>query len=385
MDLISYKITRVTPLQIIESAQGEGGLCGGAFLNLRFEEHVKARIGEDRFNRYKSGKHWHKAQAFFEKEIKRSFGETYLKEFQIPMTGLPDDEAAGIEDNELTLTTEQLKDIFDPVIDEIIKLVDHQVQVLRIDHEEVAAIICVGGFGQSPYLHKRLKAHFETDAPPAYSATPAVGSANASVKDVENKAINIMVSTDSWTACVRGALQRGLQDSIVTARKCRFHYGIIIAAAFREGVHPQSSKYWDENDEIYRARSAMCWYIKKGEAIANEREIKFAFQRSWANDPLAQHTVIEVDLLASSDSTQALMRSDAEVFKVCTLRTDLGSVSRRHFRPSTNASGKKLYRLDYKLVMKIDSASIDFALEVDGETIGTVAASFDHSEAYDLE
>ena len=381
MDLISYKITRVTPLQIVESAQGEGGLCGGAFLNLRFEEHMKARIGEARFNAYKLGKHWHKAQAFFEKDVKRSFGATYLKEFQVPVTGLPDDEAAGIEDNELTLTTEQLKDIFDPVINDVIDLVDHQVRELRSGGEEVAAIICVGGFGQSAYLQQRLKAHFRTDVPPAYSAAPASGSANGSVKNVENKAIDIMVSTDSWTACVRGALQRGLQDSIVMSRKCRFHYGVESNTLYREGIHPASSRVWNEIKDEFQAESVMRWYLQKGETIEKDRIVTFSFSLPWAEHPLSGNGEVKYSttLFASAAPVQALMRSDASVFRVCTMSADLRAIPRRQFRKRTATSGKKYHSLQFELVMKVNSADIEFSMEIDGEPYGSVTASFDHS------
>ena len=49
MDLIAYKITQVSPLKVEESAVGTGGLCGSAFLNYRFEDHVQERIGSERY------------------------------------------------------------------------------------------------------------------------------------------------------------------------------------------------------------------------------------------------------------------------------------------------------------------------------------------------
>ncbi|KAK3080995.1 hypothetical protein LTR53_020497, partial [Teratosphaeriaceae sp. CCFEE 6253] len=48
VDLIAYKVTHLNPLRVEESAVGTGGLCGSAFLNYRFQDHVKSRIGVER-------------------------------------------------------------------------------------------------------------------------------------------------------------------------------------------------------------------------------------------------------------------------------------------------------------------------------------------------
>jgi len=356
-------------------------------VNLRFQEHVKARLGEERFNKFKveKPKAWRVALDFFEERVKRWYGATSMTTFEVPFPGFPDDEAAGIEDCFLILTSEQVKQIFDPIVNDVIALVEHQVQVLRDFDEKVTAILCVGGFGQSAYLQKRLEAHFETDLPPAYSLQEVEGSDSDTVKDLETQSIKVMVPTDCWTACVRGALQRGLQDSIVVSRKCRFNYGTAASTRFREGVHPESSKFWDKLEECYCADGEMQWYIKKGETVSNQREIKFPFERTWARDPLAGDTLVTDDLLASDSSTQAFMKTAPGVFKVCTLTSDLSAVPRRCFRPFTKASGVKHYKLSFDLVMTINSADIEFALEVDGETYGTVTTSFDHSESYELE
>lgn len=38
------------PLRVEESAVGTGGLCGSAFVNYRFEDHVRTRLGAARFD-----------------------------------------------------------------------------------------------------------------------------------------------------------------------------------------------------------------------------------------------------------------------------------------------------------------------------------------------
>ncbi|RAL59449.1 hypothetical protein DID88_006822 [Monilinia fructigena] len=70
VDLIAYKIISLKPLQVEESAVGTGGLCGSAFLNYRFEEHCKSRIGVARFEemKMKKAKSWQMGLKYWEDE-----------------------------------------------------------------------------------------------------------------------------------------------------------------------------------------------------------------------------------------------------------------------------------------------------------------------------
>lgn len=84
--LIAYKIISLKPLRVEESAVGTGGLCGSAFLNYRFEEHVRGRLGQTRFDEMKSkkGKTWQMGLRYFEEFVKRNFNEDEHQEVNVP-------------------------------------------------------------------------------------------------------------------------------------------------------------------------------------------------------------------------------------------------------------------------------------------------------------
>lgn len=84
--LIAYKIMSLKPLRVEESAVGTGGLCGSAFLNYRFEEHVKNRLGQSRFDEMKTkkGKTWQMGLRYFEEFVKRNFNEDEHQEVNVP-------------------------------------------------------------------------------------------------------------------------------------------------------------------------------------------------------------------------------------------------------------------------------------------------------------
>jgi molecular chaperone DnaK (HSP70) len=262
VDLIAYKILSLKPLRVEESAVGTGGLCGSAFLNYRFEEHVRNRIGKERFDemKLKKGKCWQMGLRYWEEFVKRNFNEEEHAEVNVPLPGLPDDEEAGLDCGFLVMTATQIKEIFEPVVKEVCDLVQGQVDGIRQKGGIVSGIVLVGGFGQSNYLYTRLKAHFNTAAPPPYSERPTHAQAMALI---ENSSVEVMQPVNAWTAVVRGAVLRGLEGSMVVSRKARMHYGTSYATVYDEDKHQVSERYWSPLWERWMVSDRMQWHITK--------------------------------------------------------------------------------------------------------------------------
>lgn len=261
VDLIAYKVTQTFPLRVEESAVGTGGLCGSAFLNYRFEDHVKDRIGAERYNtmREKKPKTWQMGLRYFEEFVKRNFHEEEHSEVNVPFPGLPDDEQAGLDSGFLIMTADQVKAIFEPVIAQVIDLVEGQVQAVKEKGGNVSGIILVGGFGQSNYLYTRLKQHFNSATPPPqYSEQPTHAIAAAAQQGVE-----VLQPLHAWTAVVRGAVLRGVEGSLVEKRRCRWHYGTSYATVFDGTKHPIEDRYWSPLWERWMVSDRMQWHIAK--------------------------------------------------------------------------------------------------------------------------
>lgn len=259
VDIIAYRVTQRQPLKIEESAIGTGSLCGSTFLNYRFEDHVKQRLGEARYQDMKDNKPrtWQMALKYFEESVKRNFNEAELQDFSIPMPGIDDDEEAGVDGGFLILTAEDTKDIFDPIVNQVIGLVEGQVDAIVSKDEVVSAVILVGGFGQSNYLYTKLKSHFnrggEEAQPGNGEETPVATSRN----------IEVVQPLHAWTAVVRGACLRGLEGSIVVNRRSRWHYGTSYATVFDEMKHPIADRYWSPLWERWMVSDRMAWHIAK--------------------------------------------------------------------------------------------------------------------------
>lgn len=163
------------------------------------------------------------------------------------------------------MTAEQIKNIFEPVVQEVCDLVEGQVDTLRGKGGVVSGIVLVGGFGQSNYLYRRLKSHFATAVPPPpYSERPTHASGGAGAASIE-----VMQPVYAWTAVVRGAVLRGLEGNMVISRKSRMHYGTSYATVYDEERHAVSERYWSPLWERWMVSDRMQWHIAKVSPLAS--------------------------------------------------------------------------------------------------------------------
>lgn len=142
----------MTPVpRLREAARGEGGLCGSIFLNRIFAKHLK-----DKFANYPAWDDEYQTDAlkFFEDDFKKNFMGDVNQYYFVPARGLNKPEL-GIRQNKQTQTLgEEIKNVFAPVIQQIIKLVKTQIQDTA---RPVTAVLMAGGFGSSEYLRQRIQ------------------------------------------------------------------------------------------------------------------------------------------------------------------------------------------------------------------------------------
>ncbi len=157
VDLISYTVKALRPTTVEEAAQGSGGLCGGSFVNRRF-----ARFLDDKFRNYRGFDAALRSHMLrrFEEDIKPAYGGLTDADAKIRYTGLLDNDHLGIKRQRVHITAQELKRVFDPVIEDIIKLVRAQIRATR---RAVKSVLMAGGFGRSRYLQAALKTALERD------------------------------------------------------------------------------------------------------------------------------------------------------------------------------------------------------------------------------
>lgn len=141
----------MTPIpRLREAARGEAGLCGSIFLIRIFAKHL-----QDKFANYPAWDDEYQIDAlkFFEDNIKKNFMGDVNQVYFVPACGLNKPEL-GIRQNKLKLSGEEIKNVFAPVVQQIIKLVKTQIQKTA---RPVTAVLMAGDFGSSDYLRQRIQ------------------------------------------------------------------------------------------------------------------------------------------------------------------------------------------------------------------------------------
>ncbi|KAJ8607344.1 hypothetical protein MRB53_040362 [Persea americana] len=376
VDVVSYMVAKLSPLAVEQAHCGIGDLCGANFLNFEFENLVKTRLGPEGFRRMKElPRTWQTCLNTFEDYVKRNFQSKDVHDFPMPLPGMPDDETTGIADNFLNLSHDDVKSIFEPIVGRVLDLVERQVKALQASGKKISAIMLCGGFGQSRYLFDRMNEHFNNDPKsgvvrPAKKQRTALGSSQ-----VTWSLIKVIQPTNAWTAVVRGAVMRGLEQEVesVKSRVLRSHYGVKCDAPFDEKKHPLSSRVLGSVNGEFRATDAMEWFFPKGATVAAEQTHSLTMSLHFANpDPNAvkpQEKVVQ-HILYASDGEDAPKVFTKDLRHMLKVTADLAGVPATYYERHTPAKAKQFCTLTYTLQLRVDAAGLRFEVLVGGIAYG---------------
>ncbi|KAF8470614.1 hypothetical protein BDZ91DRAFT_718518 [Kalaharituber pfeilii] len=349
VDLVSYEILQVAPRFEVKEVGVGGGLCGSVFLNLRFEAFVRRRLGTKIVDEMVAkGRPYQKMMKDFDERLKRIFQDSNDQDgMDCEVPGVPDDYRRKVQDGFLDISRADMQSIFEPVIEEILRLIQEQLDtIIKGKHKPASTIVLIGGFGSSSYLYKRVKKHLETHS-----------------QDAGN--IEVVLPTNAWSAVARGAVICGLENIRINSRRARRNYGVAADPIYDAEIHPYESRFWCPLEGKYKASCIVTWYVKQGDEIGATKELSIGFYRMF--QPYDTDFTATIVLLASnSPRTQVEQRSThPNVYEVCSIRCDLQKL-RRHFKTRKSPKGEVYYVINYNLVMHIHSAQLTFSLKCNG-------------------
>ncbi|KAF9028090.1 hypothetical protein BGZ52_000482 [Haplosporangium bisporale] len=203
VDLIVFEVA-VGPQgrTLREVTRGSGHSCGSIFLDERMEALLRGRFSKWQ-EKGLTAANWVQLMDTFIHNVKPLFDgveDQYITMPAIPGRADLTDYDIGLEDGVLTVTAEEMRrEVFDPVVNDVLRLIQHQLQQTNY---QCHAIFLVGGFGSSGYLQKRVQDEFG-------ARVPMIG-----------------VPPRAELAVVRGAAYAGLMPKTVTQRVARRWYGI---------------------------------------------------------------------------------------------------------------------------------------------------------------
>ncbi|KAI0440360.1 actin-like ATPase domain-containing protein [Xylaria telfairii] len=361
VDLISYRIGDLNPIELHEAVVGTGGLCGGVFVDERFEALCKHRLGRNWGTLSQMGiKRMMKQE--WEYTYKRSYtGKDVNREFPI---SIPSEARGGsgmndlkrkpyIKEGRIHFSNTDIQSVFSRSFSDIEALIDGQIQKSKEKYLSVQGIILVGGLGASPYLYNYLKALYKK-------------------KNIE------VLQADGMrprTAIYRGAILKGFLDVptvmegvsrhiSVASTIARRNLGVASEELFKEGVHDQKDKYWDAREGVWRARNQMRWYLKMAQSVSAAEPIRHNFYRSFMTEEDFEKggAIMVVEILQSNDDIAPARKSE-RVQVLCEISWNYGDkVTFDSLEDYCGMNGNKLKKLSYDIVMVPSGACTKFAI-----------------------
>ncbi|RHZ71894.1 hypothetical protein Glove_249g8 [Diversispora epigaea] len=220
--------TLLHSMKLSEITERSGDLCGSSYVDREFLRFLGKKLGYAAMKQLKEN-HYGQMQYLVQQfcsRVKFSFNgnpnEYNTKDLDIErvcpalmqyVTGRAKEQ---MEESEwlIELDFQSVKDMFDPVINKIIELIQRQ---LASTERRCAAMFLVGGFSESSYLQSQIRRHFMTKVP------------------------LIAVPKHPIAAIVRGALEYGLNMEIIQTRVLKFCYGVEVSAKW-EKTDPQERR-----------------------------------------------------------------------------------------------------------------------------------------------
>ena len=269
----------------------------------------------------------------------------------IPVNGLRDDAAKGVKRGRYRMAGRDLVNIFAPVVNEIIRLVQSQIDIGVLQPH---AILLVGGFGANSYLREELKKAFPR--------------------------VKLMQPANGWTAVARGALTKAMAGAStdlckvnITARVARMHYGTNAGVKFEEDIHDSWRKYWSD---FYGRHQILVnnWLVAKGDVLKESESVTSDFQiaQICTDGPFTRH---QTQFYSFTDGVPPMYK-DHNVKHLVTLTSDLSTIPTTDYHISTGHDGENYHWITFQIKLTFLSALIEFSLWHEGKCYGSVMAEY---------
>ncbi|KAM5526222.1 hypothetical protein QSH57_001883 [Fusarium oxysporum f. sp. vasinfectum] len=353
VDLISYEVVSTEPtLDLAELVPGKGNMSGSLGLNKRFAEAVRDLIGDEEWFRLKKLDAWALAERQFDQEIKTSFTGDLDDDLIVNFPGarLEDNVDEGLERDSWFMSGETVHEIFEPLIADIVRLVNEQVHSIKDEKPDnpIKGIFLVGGFGSSEYLKSRIE-----------EAKPD---------------IQVIQPDDAWAAIVKGAALSRLSYTNVISTKATRHYGVSSWSIYEPAVDKDRPTSISLVTGRLRAER-MTWYIIMGETLRRDRNERYPFHR-YIPKSYSENDLRFRDELWMSETQVQPQHPTKDVKLNCILKSDLTTVDRSRFKEVVGIDGREWLKVQYDLVISTREAAMKFWLEFDGKEAGSILATY---------
>ncbi|KAI9271864.1 hypothetical protein BDA99DRAFT_477977 [Phascolomyces articulosus] len=253
--------------QLKEVTKGMGESCGSVFLDARYRELLETKLGTSVMSKIYPREMNDLMDQFID-TIKPEFNVTEDYYVTLPRSvdisdlpsSLRDNDDGDLDEGILKLSGEELKkEVFDPVVDKVLLLIEQQHQ--QIPDGRLDFLFLVGGFGSSKYLYQRIH--------DVYKDTKV----NQIVCPAERAAL----------AVVRGAVYHGVNPRVVVSRVSRRTYGINADLLYDDAIDPPSSRVVKPDGSV-KCKTGFFTFVKKNDELSVDHCIQKEFFVYYGRD-----------------------------------------------------------------------------------------------------
>ena len=259
VDLTAFEIAKGGRLRQFSAESGD--TVGSTFLDAGFREALRTRLSADALldlnqaepaDAARLADDWERAKRNWDGGP-LSFGFSgrmlrLLEKHHADELRLLSSSQDGVDDA-LVLTANEVKEIFDRVVEPVLELVDEQ--IAAIAGAAQAYVFLVGGFAQSPYLQARLRSQL--------AGGPS-----------------LIIPPNPASAVLLGAAMYAARPGIVETRKARLTYGVATAMSFDRRLDPLENFFLDWAGKP-KCRDRFDIFARLGDNIPPGRLVKHVF------------------------------------------------------------------------------------------------------------
>ncbi|KAI0857724.1 actin-like ATPase domain-containing protein [Xylaria cubensis] len=356
VDLISYEVGNLDPIQLHEATIGTGGVCGGIFIDEQFEKICRTRLGTRPWNKLSRAGINTIMKKEWEHGIKPQFSTRDPPSKEYP-TLIPPEAFKGsssdmndaskkpvIKDGRIHFRSTDIKKAYDDVFREIDKLISEQLK---------AGIILVGGLGSSRYLQEYLNAKYKPKRIEVYQSSGF--RPGAIFKGFLEVPIGVIDAT--------------IPSSIsIVSTIARQSLGIVFNTQFEKGTHLKCDKFWDEVQEIWQARNQMSWYLEKAQTVDKMNPVSRHWVKYYHSASDYDHNISFTIYQCNDDDPPSRMIESVKPFCKASFKIE---IPYKYLPDYTNESGRSFKKVDYDVEMVPSGASVEFMVLYKGQKIGS--------------
>ncbi|KAI2787514.1 hypothetical protein POX_f07882 [Penicillium oxalicum] len=291
----------------------------------------------------------------FDAYAKRQFTGDTTDIFSFPVHGIADDVELKVHRGMLRVSGEEMRAIFLPVLDEVVRLTNQQI---KLSKSSMKAALVVGGFGQNQFIRNHIQENIPSD-------------------------VRVLAPPDGWTAVVRGALAKVLSQAspsipriVISSRVARMHYGHVMSVPYDIQKHDTNRAYWDYY-EGRRYISVMNWFIHQGDSISETAPIITYWERkslvSQGRPKVLTTVFYEIH---TSNGREPPLYLNRRVRQHATMKAELDDDLQRRIPIKTGQDGEKYYFIDYAFHAHYFSAHCDVSLWYEGRHQGSAQITY---------